>query len=185
MTNKSSKKISKKRASKSHSPKSAKGILPSFPLDAAKGVRNSKVSTRYKRNPEGITRVWGSAEDFEPISYRRVPRLPNPWPPSDITTLLTIAATSASLAPFTYKFISAWIEDRKARKIRIKRGEYEVEIHGAVSEKELRRVFNQFRKLTKELDDERPRITLPRGVDRSFSLDLMTKEEEKKGGGKK
>jgi hypothetical protein len=131
-------------------------------------------------------------------SSRRIVRLPNPWPPDTIDAMLLIAATSAGLAPYVYRFIAVWIEDRKAKKIRIKSGDVELEINGAVSEKELGRAFSKFRGLTRGRKDEEPKIILPRGADRSFSLDLilghertgdhadkLTKKRAAKKGGKK
>jgi hypothetical protein len=116
---------------------------------------------------------------------KRIIRLPNPWPPDTIDALALIAVTSAGIAPYTYRFILAWIEDRKAKRIKIKQGEPEVEIQGGVSEKEMARAFSQFRRLTRGRKDEKPKIILPRGADRSFSLDLISGKDDEEQGRKK
>lgn len=163
-----SKKASTKRAPKARTAKLVKAELPIGLLGIAKVVRNSKVSARPKRNPEGITRVWGSAGDFEHVSYKRLPRLPNPWPPSDIIALVKIACSTAGLAGVAYKLIKLWFDSRNAKKIRIKSGDYELEIQGAMSKTEIERRITQFRALTKGLDEDKIKVILPSSIDKSL-----------------
>lgn len=168
MTKRPSKKASTKRASKAHTAKLVKAEIPIALIRGAKVVRSSKVSARHKRNPEGITWVWGSAEDFEPTSYKRLPRLPNPWPPSDIIALVKVACSTAGLAGVAYKLIKLWFDSRNAKRIRIKSGDYELEIQGSMSKTEIERRITQFRALTKGLDEDDIKVILPQSIDKSL-----------------
>lgn len=168
MTKRPSKKASTKRSPTAHTTKLVKAELPIGLLGVAKMIRGSKVSAPPKRNPEGITRVWGSTEDFEPASYKRLPRLPNPWPPSDIIALVKIACSTAGLAGVAYKLIKLWFDSRNAKKIRIKSGDYELEIQGSMSKTEIERRITQFRALTKGLDEDEIKVILPPSADKSL-----------------
>lgn len=179
MTKKSAKKASTKRSSKSHTANLVKAEIPFALLGAAKVVRSSKISTRPKRNPEGISWVWGSVEDFEPSSYRRLPRLPNPWPPDDIIALVKLVCSTAGLAGVAYKLIKLWFESRNAKRIRIKRGDYELEIQGSMSKTEIERRVTQFRALTKKLDKDEIKVILPPSVDKSLPSERPVRKDEK------
>jgi hypothetical protein len=178
MTKRPSKKASTKRASKAHTAKLVKAEIPIALIRGAKVVRSSKVSARPKRNPEGISRFWGSAEDFESTSYKRLPRLPNPWPPSDIIALVKIACSTAGLAGIAYKLIKLWFDSRNAKKIRIKKGDYELEIQGSMSKTEIERRITQFRALTKGLDEDEIKVILPSSIDKSLPSERPVVKDE-------
>lgn len=114
-------------------------------------------------------------------STRRYKVIPNPWPPASIERLIEHAITWAGLAPVVYKVIALWIEDRKARKVRIKCGEYELEIQGGMSGKEIERAFSKFRKLMKETGEDDLKIILPSGIDRSVPIEMVREANQGKG----
>jgi hypothetical protein len=145
-------------------------------------VRNSKTPSRPKRNPEGITLAWGSTQDFEPIGRRRVPCLPNPFP-ADIQSLIETAILVSGLAPLAFKVIALWVEDRKARKVRVVIGEHEIRIEteGRTSWKEIERICKQARKLTKRKGANDLKVILPRGVDPSIPVEMVREAGQKKG----
>ena len=178
MTKRPSKKPSTKRASKAHTAKLVKAEIPIALIRGAKVVRSSKVSARPKRNPEGITRVWGSAKDFEPTSYKRLPRLPNPWPPSDIIALVKLVCSTAGLAGIAYKLIKLWFDSRNAKRIRIKKGDYELEIQGSMSKTEIEHRITQFRALTKGLDEDEIKVIVPSSIDKSLPSEQPVKDEK-------
>lgn len=133
-------------------------------------------------------KVYGPVERTLPRDYRRIRVLPNPWPPHDIEQLVKITVLTAGLAPVAYKLIALWIEDRKARRIKIKHGEHEIEIQGGVSAKEIERAFSAFRKLIKESDNDCLKITVPPKVDRSIPIEMAREASQlknKKKGDKK
>lgn len=113
-------------------------------------------------------------------SRKYVYRMPNPWPPDNIERLLEIAVSTAGLAPVIYKLIALWIEDRKARRIKIKHGEYELELQGGISSREIQRGFNELRKLMKQTGKDDLKITLPPGVDPSIPLEIAIKASQEK-----
>jgi hypothetical protein len=144
--------------------------------------RSVHTSTRHKQNPEGITYAWGGAEDFEPISLRKLPRLPNPFP-ADIKSLIETAIFVSGLAPLVFKVIALWVADRKARKVRVVIGEHEVRIEteGQPSWKEVERICKQARKLTKGKGANDLRVILPRGVDPSIPVEMVREAGQMKG----
>lgn len=122
----------------------------------------------------------GPAQRKAPRSYRRIRVMPNPWPPQDIEQLVRIAVLTAGLAPVAYKLIALWIDDRKARRIKIKHGEHEIEIQGGVSAKEIERAFSAFRKLIKEVDRDSLKITVPPKADRSIPIEMANEASQQK-----
>lgn len=121
-------------------------------------------------------KTYGPAEKKPPRDFSKIPKLPNPWPPEDIETLITIAATTTGLASVAYKLIKLWVDDRGARGIKIKKGDVELELRGS-STKEIEKVFSHFRKLTrgKQGDVE---TTLPPNVDRSLPKQLKAENSK-------
>jgi hypothetical protein len=103
------------------------------------------------------------------------PRAANPWQPSDIMQLLTIACVYPA-GKAVFELIKVWIDDRKARKIRIKNGDIEIEIQGGITTRDLKKKLDEFRRLTKELSEDDIKIILPSGIDRA----LPTSQEDKK-----
>jgi hypothetical protein len=95
------------------------------------------------------------------------PRVPNPWPPTDITTLLACACAYKTVRA-VIELIKLWVDERKARKIRIKNGNIEIEIQGGMSASAIKKRFDEFRRLTKELSEDDIKIVLPPGIDRTL-----------------
>lgn len=171
----------KKGASKSRAPKKATAELPTFPLSPPKDGRALKAAKRYKRNPEGVSWFWGGGEDYEPVSRRKVPRLPNPFP-ADINSLIKTAIFVSGLAPLVFKVIALWVADRKARKVRVVIGEHEIRIEteGQPSWKEIERICKQARKLTKGNATNDLKVILPRSVDPSIPVEMVKEAGQKK-----
>lgn len=127
-----------------------------------------------------MTKVYG-VEDIKPLrDLRKIKVLPNPWPPYDIEKLIELTVLTASIAPVAYKLIAVWIEDRKARYIRIKHSEHEIEIQGGVSDKAIERAFRQLRKLINETGNDDLKIILPTKVDRSIPIEMARKASQEK-----
>lgn len=112
-------------------------------------------------------------------SRKRLPLMPNPFPPDDIYSLVTIGVTMNGLALTVYKFIKLWIDDRKARKIKIRKGEMELEITGGMTDKQIQRAINNFRKVAKITGENKVKVTIPKGCDPSISLDLLDNKNRK------
>lgn len=127
--------------------------------------------------------MWGSSDAPKSTGGRRY-ILPNPWPPDTIDSLILLVATTAGLAPTAYKLVALWVELQKAKVIRIKHGETEVEVRAGVTDKEVERVFSLFRKTVKDVDADNIQIILPSGVDCSLSVEMAKAASEKKGGKK-
>jgi len=103
------------------------------------------------------------------------PRVPNPWPPLEVTALL-ICACLAPLAKPVLEGIKLWVDRNKGKKIKIKHGDTEIEIQGGMSEREISRTFSKFRQLAKDLREDNIKIITPPGTD----LTLPTKPDDKR-----
>lgn len=97
------------------------------------------------------------------------PRVPNPWPPTDITTLLACACAYKTVSA-VFELIKLWVDERKARKIKIKNGNVEIEIQGGMSARAIKKRFDEFRRLTKELSEDDTKIILPPGIDHTLPV---------------
>lgn len=162
------KKPASKKLTKAQSSKRAKAASHVFPLDLPDKRSVSKRSP--KRNGAQLVRVWGG-DDYKPGDKIVAGVMPNPWPPDDIVRLLTIACSAyggVKLAKLVFETIKLWLDLRKARKVRIKKGEYEIEIHAGMSAREIEKVIDLLVRKTKELEGEEPKIVLPPGIDRSI-----------------
>jgi hypothetical protein len=71
------------------------------------------------------------------------PRAPNPWPATDITTLLACACTYKTVSA-VFELIKLWVDERKARKIKIKNGNIEIEMQGGMSARAIKKRFDEF-----------------------------------------
>jgi hypothetical protein len=129
---------------------------PAFPLEE---VHIHPVKMRSTKKPSGIqmVRVWGNFDDIpRNIDLSKVPRMPNPMP-DNIVSLLKLAGEATwltvPLAPYIYLLIKSWFEGRNSRKLKIKKGEVEVEFQGVWSERDFQKMFDRFRKMTKDLNE--------------------------------
>ncbi len=111
-------------------------------------------------------------------SRKKAPMLPNPFPPDDIYSLIGTASTIGGLATIVYKIIKLWIDDRKARKITIKKGEIEIEIQGGMNEKEIKKIIDNFRKIAKVNNKKDLEIIIPKNCDPSLSRELLLKAKQ-------
>ncbi len=117
--------------------------------------------------------AWGGGTDPDASASasRKIRVMPNPWPPDDIIRVITIACSaygSMKLATLVFETIKLWLDARKARKVRIKKGDVEIEIQAGMSAKEIEKTIDLLIRKTRELEDEKPEIILPPGVDRSI-----------------
>lgn len=64
--------------------------------------------------------------------------------PVSVEAIVAAVSAATGIATVAVKGIQLWIEERKSRSIKVRRGDYEIEIHGAVSEEQLRRQLELF-----------------------------------------
>jgi len=72
--------------------------------------------------------------------------------PDDIVSLLLAAIYLCGSVTLSINLIKLRIEKEKVKKIRIKKGIYELEIYGTMSEKEIGNRIEQFRKLLRDVE---------------------------------
>lgn len=108
---------------------------------------------------------------------RRIPVMPNPIP-IDIYELIQVATTMSGLAVVIYKLIRLWIEDRKARKIIIRKGDQELEIHGGMTEKDIQRALSLFSETAKVQLKKEFEIIIPDECDPDIPMRLWFKSKE-------
>lgn len=105
-------------------------------------------------------------------THKRILRMPNPWPPHDIVRLIETVAFTAGLAPAAYKLIAFWIDDRKAKKIKVIVGDAEVELQGGVANwKNVERACKEIRKLRRQNADIQMKVNLPANIDHSVTIE--------------
>jgi hypothetical protein len=127
-----------------------------FPLEL-KYARIVKVPSAKKIPGAKLVRVWGNFDDVPgDRDWNRVPRMPNPVP-DNIISLLKLAGEATwltiPLAPYIYLLIKSWLEGRNSRKLKLRNGDFEIELQGTWSERKLRKEFDRFRKMTKDLNE--------------------------------
>jgi hypothetical protein len=178
------KKPTSKKRIKPHRTKRAENVLPLVSLDGSPKAWPPERAARQrssKRNVGKMIRVWGDS-DIPSMSKsegrRTVKMMPNPWPPDNIETLLTIACSAyggMKLAKIVYETIKLWVDLRKVRKVRVKKGGIEIEIEAGMTVREIEKTIDLLVKKTKGLEDEKPKIILPSGIDKS----IPKKEQER------
>jgi hypothetical protein len=113
---------------------------------------------------------------------RRIRMMPNPWPPEDIIRAITIACSAyggMKLTSLVFETIKLWLDVRKARKVRIKKGDFEIEIQAGMTAKEIEKTIDLLLRKTRELEDEEPEIILPRDVDKSIPKTTTHRKDSK------
>ncbi len=118
-------------------------------------------------------RVWGTGTTPRVAGRgsRKLRVMPNPWPPDDIVRAITVACSAyggMKLASLVFETIKLWLDVRKARRVRIKKGDFEIEIQAGMTAKEIEKTIDLLVRKTRELEDEKPEIILPPNVDRSI-----------------
>jgi hypothetical protein len=159
-----SKKATAKSARKTAATKRVKArkspIFP-LPLPAGGKVVPGKRSQSGKSGV-GITMVWGNFDRPKVRDWDKIPRMPNPWPPDDIVSLIRLVSDTVwmavPLATPVYLLLKAWLDARALTRLKLKKGDVELELQGSWSERRLRKTFDSFRRLTKDLDEEDPEV---------------------------
>jgi hypothetical protein len=100
--------------------------------------RSAKKATGVK-----TVRIWGSFDDApSDLDGNKVPRMPNPVP-DNIVSLLKLAGEATwltiPLAPYIYLLIRSWFEGRNSRKLKLRNGDFEIEVQGTWSDRKLRK----------------------------------------------
>lgn len=119
-----------------------------------------------------IGRIHGIGSELPHEKRKRVPLLPNPSP-QDIFSLVAVVVSMPGLAFSLYRAIKLWIEYQNAKQIRIKKGEFEVEIKGGMSAKEIRATLSLFRKVAKIKEKREVEVSIPKNCDPDLSLELF------------
>lgn len=124
--------------------------------------------------------VYGGDEldDKRPGSRKKIPLMPNPFP-NDIYSLITVSVTVPGLATMIYKTIKLWVDYQNAKKIKIKKGEIEVEIQGGMSEKEIKNILDAFRKAAKIKDKNEVKVIIPKNCDPELPKKLLSEKNRK------
>jgi hypothetical protein len=129
---------------------------PVFPLEL-KYARVVKLRSAKKSSGIKTVRVWGNFDDVaNELDGKKVPRMPNPLP-DNIVSLLKLAGEATwltiPLAPYIYLLIKSWFEGRNSRRLKLRNGDFEIEVQGTWSERKIHKEFDRFRKMTKDLNE--------------------------------
>lgn len=151
----------------------------------------SEKPTRVRRAPAGSIPVLahrsvrlelhaaGGKSPFGRMKGVEVRR--NPWTPDDIVTLLKFVCTFQA-AKYMYGLIKLWMEYRKAQKIEIRVGEYELKIEGHVSDKALEKKIERFKELIRGATYDDIEVDSPKGARRNIPAKLASKKAPRPGG---
>jgi len=83
------------------------------------------------------------------------------------------------LASLVFETIKLWLDVRKARKVRIKKGDFEIEIQAGMTAKEIEKTIDLLLRKTRELEDEKPEIILPRDIDKRIPKTTTHRRDSK------
>lgn len=78
--------------------------------------------------------------------------------PENITALVSLVSISLGLATTSIKALKLWIDDRKNRKIKLRHKEYEIEISGGISQKEISEKLRLFKSAINDIRDDEVEI---------------------------
>lgn len=161
MTSKKAKAKSARKSAATKQLKARKGPVSPLPLPAGGKVVPGKRGSSGKSGV-GVARVWGNFDAPKVRDWDKIPRMPNPWPPDDIVSLVRLVSDTAwlaaPLATPVYLLLKAWLDARASTKLKLRKGDVELELQGGWSERRLRKAFDSFRKLTKGLDEDEPEV---------------------------
>ncbi len=86
-------------------------------------------------NIEDGTRAGGNIESKEAIG--------------EVVTAATVMLSAAGGMKMLLEMVKLWVEERKERRIKLKRGDIELEIQGSMSKREIQQKLELFQELTK------------------------------------
>jgi hypothetical protein len=89
----------------------------------------------------------------------------NPWVPPDIVILMKFVCTYGASKAMV-ELIKAWLEYRKAQKIEVRVGDFELKIEGPVSDKTIEKRINTFKEIIDGATYDDIDVILPKGANR-------------------
>ncbi|HET9211792.1 MAG TPA: hypothetical protein VFR03_15395 [Thermoanaerobaculia bacterium] len=92
--------------------------------------------------------------------------------PDNVAMVVSLITAAAGITTAAVKGIQLWVEERKARKIRIRYKELEIEISGVMTEEDILQRLRVFEVMQQRLTESEVEITLLDGsmVDKSKNL---------------
>jgi hypothetical protein len=158
--------------------------MPAKKLTAKKpskksSVKRTKIAVLIDP-PVSIASLANAGRRTRPKSSKKIKVVRNPWIPDDIIILIKFVLTYGA-GKYLFELIKIWMEYRKAQKIEIKVGEYELKIEGQISDKAIEKKFAQFRELIKEVTYDDIKVTLPKGANRNIPAKLADRKAKKIG----
>ena len=79
----------------------------------------------------------------------------------EVVTVVTAMLSAAGGMKMLLEMVKLWIEDRKERRIKLKRGDIELELQGRMSSEEIRQKIELFRELTEDAKESNIKIIVP------------------------
>jgi hypothetical protein len=110
-----------------------------------------------------INKLIGNAQIYTPsIAIRsHAESIGSLITPDNITILTALVSSAIGVTTVAIKGIKLWLDERASRKIRIKYKDFEVELQGSISEKEMRERLSMVKEIKGELDKSDMLIILP------------------------
>jgi hypothetical protein len=119
-------------------------------------------------------------EDIEAIRMvSRIKRVRNPCSPETIQQLVYAIVVSYPLWREAIGWLKAWMRFREAREIRIKVDGNELVVKGYMRANQLEKLFQKFQQQIRGARASHLKVTLPKGVKRTFPRELTSTQGRK------
>lgn len=79
----------------------------------------------------------------------------------EFVTVVTAMLSAAGGMKMILEMVKLWVEERKERRIKLKRGDIELELQGSMSQKEIQQKVELFRELIKDAKESDIEIIVP------------------------
>src|SRR2546423_91624 len=79
----------------------------------------------------------------------------------ELITVATAMLSAAGGMKMLLEMVKLWVEERKERRIKLKRGDIEIEVQGSMSKREIQQKLELFRELAKGVKENDIKIIVP------------------------
>ena len=80
--------------------------------------------------------------------------------PEYIKALATVITSGVAITSTVISGLKLWLDERKSRKIRLRRGDHELELQGYYSNEKISEILETFNEFVRDEDAQRPEVTI-------------------------
>lgn len=123
---------------------------------------HKRIFNKSKELPDQLTRkidsLISNVKSYAPSKLSKSASVGSLFTPDNITTLTALISAAVGITTVAIKGIKLWLDERASRKIKIKHKDFEIEIHGAMNEKDIRKRLDIVKKIRDELNRDNVEI---------------------------